>query len=61
MNTQTKSSISTLSKADSTHLTTVVNETIAFVSKEIKSFTAADLWNIQRQKRSFVPRRYNAA
>jgi len=61
MNTQNKSLISTLSKAETAQLTTVVNETIAFVTKETKSFTAADLWNVQRQKRSFVQRRYNAA
>ncbi len=61
MNTQNNSLISTLSKAETTQLTTVVNETIAFVTKETKPFTAAELWNVQRQKRSFVQRRYNAA
>lgn len=61
MNTQNKSLISTLSKVETTQLTTLVKETIAFVNKEAKPFTAADLWNVQRQKRGFVQRRYNAA
>ena len=56
MNTQNKSLLSNLSKADTAQLTTIVSETIALVAKETKNFTAADLWN-----RSFVQRRYNAA
>lgn len=40
-------------------LTTVVEETIAsgFKQEEKKVFSSADLWNIQRNKRSFVQRR----
>ncbi len=41
-------------------LTSIVPETIATVvpAATKKQFSAADLWNIQRQKRSFVQRRF---
>lgn len=61
MNTQNKNLITLLSKEATTQLTTIVSETLAFESKEVKTFTAADLWNIQRQKKGFTQRRYNAA
>ena len=40
-------------------LTSVTEETIAtdFKQEEKKPFTSADLWNIQRNRRSFVQRR----
>ena len=40
-------------------LTTVVKETLDFgyCNKQHKTFSAADLWNIQRQRRSFNLRR----
>ncbi len=43
-----------------TNLTTIVDETLAFglaTAAPKKVFTAAELWNIQRQRRSFVQRR----
>ncbi len=61
MNTQNTNLFSAISKEETIQLTTVVAETIALVTSEKKSFTAANLWNIQRQRRSFVQRRYNAA
>lgn len=41
-------------------LTTIVEEKIAdnFKQEEKKAFTSADLWNIQRNKRSFGQRRF---
>jgi len=58
MNTQNISLFSAISEAETKKLTTIVNETLALVNTEKKAFTAADLWNIQRQKRSIVQRRY---
>ena len=42
-------------------LTSIVNETIAtgFNQPIIKKFTAADLWNIQRQGKNRIQRRYS--
>ena len=41
-------------------LTIMVEETIAadFKQEEKKVFSSADLWNIQRNKRAFVQRRF---
>ena len=43
------------------YLTTIVNETLAtdFNDTKAKKFTAADLWNIQRQGKRMVQRRYS--
>jgi hypothetical protein len=58
MNTQTKSLFTSMSKNETKELTTIVKETLAFgVVNQEKHFTAADLWNIQRQKRSVGHRR----
>jgi hypothetical protein len=48
-----------LSKEELNNLTSTANEVIAFDCKNSnnKIFSAADLWNIQRQRRSFVQRR----
>jgi hypothetical protein len=42
-------------------LTTVIAETIATgdVPTQQRTFTAAELWNIQRQKRSLTTRRFS--
>jgi hypothetical protein len=42
-------------------LTTIVSETLAMEYKAPapKVFTAAELWNIQKQKKAISPRRYN--
>lgn len=61
MKTQSTSLFTSISKTETAQLTSIVAETLASVNKGTKSFTAADLWNIQRQKRSFVQRRSNAA
>jgi len=60
MNTQNKDLFKAISKNETRVLTTVVKETLAFAINQEKHFTAADLWNIQRQKRSIVSRRHFA-
>jgi hypothetical protein len=60
MNTQNNNLLKSISKDETKRLTTVVNETIAFDISTVKSFTAADLWNIQRSRRSSLQRRHYA-
>lgn len=60
MNTQNNHLLKSISKEETKRLTTVVNETIAFDVNVVKSFTAADLWNIQRSRRSSLQRRHYA-
>lgn len=49
-----------IDKEEILKLTNIVRETIAVPEKQIdeKIFSAADLWNIQRQKRNFSQRRF---
>jgi hypothetical protein len=60
MNTQNIHLLNTLTKAETSKLTTIVSETLALGMHPHKAFTAAELWNIQRRRRSFVQRRFNA-
>lgn len=60
MNTQNNNLLKSISKEETKRLTNVVNETIAFDVNVVKSFTAADLWNIQRSRRSSLQRRHYA-
>lgn len=60
MNTQQNNLLVTISKTETIKLTTVVNETLATGMQHSKSFTAADLWNIQRQRKSSLQRRHIA-
>ena len=59
MRTQTTSLINKLSKETVKNLTNEVKETLAygFNSNHTKTFSAAELWNIQRQRRSINIRR----
>jgi len=57
MNTLNNSLLNTISKAETKKLTTVVDETIAFDVHQQKTFTAANLWNIQRRGTTMVQRR----
>ena len=60
MKKQSNTLFAQLGKNAVNNLTTIVSETLAFGLKEPapkKVFTAAELWNIQRQKKSFVQRR----
>ena len=60
MNTQNNKPFTAMGATETERLTTIVNETLACGNPETKSFTAADLWNIQRQKRSIIQRRHFA-
>lgn len=60
MNTQNNNLLKTLTTAETNKLTAIVNETLALDTNQHKPFTAAELWNIQRKRRSFVQRRFNA-
>ncbi len=60
MNTKNNQLFTSLSKEETKSLTTVVNETIAFDALVNKPFTAAELWNIQRSRRSSLQRRHYA-
>jgi len=57
MNTQNNNLFTAISNNETKELTTVVKETLAFGINHGKTFTAADLWNIQRQKRSILQRK----
>ena len=50
-----------ISKEQVENLTTIVKETIVagYNQVQTKLFTAADLWNIQRQKKGFSQRRFS--
>ena len=48
---------SKITKEQFEKLTTVVNETLAPVCKQVKTFNTADLWNIQRKSRTIMNRR----
>lgn len=55
-----KSYLDHLTKNEIHQLTTLVEETIAvgLIEKQQKSFTAADLWNIQRNARTRTIRKF---
>jgi len=59
MRTQTTSLINKLSKETVKNLTNEVKETLAygFNNSQTRTFSSADLWNIQRQRRSINVRR----
>jgi len=58
MKTSTKL-LATLSNTELKNLTTTVSETLATTNNcNKKSFTALDLWSIQKQRRSFSVRRF---
>ncbi len=60
MNTQNNNLLNKLTAVETKTLTTIVVETLALGMTQHKPFTAAELWNIQRRRRSFVQRRFNA-
>ncbi len=61
MKKQSTSLFSQMSKEQFDNLTSVVKETLAngFNLPVIKKFTAADLWNIQRQGKMRTQRRFS--
>lgn len=50
-----------LSKETTQQLTAIVKETLAFELVGKKTFTAVDLWNIQRRRKTVLQRRHFAA
>jgi len=61
MKRQSVSLFTTLSKEELEAIINIVSETVAggkIIIRE-KKFSSADLWNIQRQKRTFVQRRFS--
>ena len=60
MKRQSTTFFTTLGKAQLENLTTIVNETLAtgFARPAAKTFTAADLWNIQRHAKCRTQRRF---
>jgi hypothetical protein len=57
MKKQTTNQFSPISKEQTEKLTTVVKETIALGISHVKTFSTADLWNIQRRSRTIMSRR----
>jgi len=59
MKTQLTNLFSQISKSQVAKLTVEVKETLAlgFKQDQTKTFSAAELWNIQRQRKSFTQRR----
>ena len=58
---QSVSLFTTLTKEELEAIINIVTETIAVrqTTTREKKFSSADLWNIQRQKRTFVQRRFS--
>ena len=61
MKTQSTNLLTAISKAHLVSLTTEVKETLALglIEKKSKILSAADVWNIQRNKRTRVQRRFS--
>lgn len=57
MKKQKTNQFSPMSKEQTENLTTVVKETIALGFNQARTFSAADLWNIQRRSRTMMSRR----
>ena len=60
MNITKSNLLNTISTTELKKITTVVDETLAVILNSHKTFTAADMWNIQRRRKSFSQRRFNA-
>ncbi len=57
MRTQSTTLFTALSETMVKNLTTQVKETLAIGFHSNKTFSTADLWNIQRQRKNMVTRR----
>ncbi len=57
MKKQTSNQFSPMSKEQTEKLTTIVKETLALGISHVKTFSTADLWNIQRRSRTMMSRR----
>lgn len=60
MNTTNTNLFAIISTAERKKFTTVEDEALAVILNSHKTFTAADMWNIQRRRRNFSQRRFNA-
>jgi hypothetical protein len=60
MNTQNKNLFTSISEAENKKLTNVVEEKLQLDKGQVKTFTCADLWNIQRQSRTCLQKRHCA-
>ncbi len=58
MKKQTEINFVKISEEQTNNLTTVVSETIATDFVPFKTFTTADLWNIQRRGKTIMNRRH---
>lgn len=58
MKKQSTNQFSQISKEQTEILTTVVSETLATGFNQAKTFSTADLWNIQRKSRTMMIRKY---
>ncbi len=57
MKKQTTTQFLPIGKNETAKLTTIVNESIALGFDQAKTFTNADIWNIQRRGRTMLQRR----
>jgi len=60
MNTQPNNLFKAISHTETKQLITIADESLFIETDHVKTFTVADLWNIQRQKKTIVRRRYLA-
>jgi major membrane immunogen (membrane-anchored lipoprotein) len=58
MKTQLNNLFQSISDTQTETVTGMVNETVTGATHPERAFTAADLWNIQRQKKTYVRRSY---
>jgi len=58
MKKQTTLNFATISKEQSTELTSIIKETLAMDFVPAKSFTVVDLWNIQRNNKTRLSSRH---
>lgn len=61
MNNNQTQLFTALSKERTQQLTAIVKETLAYELVGKKAFTAADLWNIQRRRKTVLQRRHFAS
>jgi hypothetical protein len=56
MNTQNNNVFPVIRNEEAKKTNSIIDEILAFAVKQHKNFTAADLWNIQRQKKGLSTR-----
>ena len=61
MKKHTNNYIAQISKLQLNNLINIVDETLAtdIAPSEKRAFTTADLWNVQRNRKNFIQRRYS--